>query len=145
MCFEKTMKVLKLLPNPQPSGLFLNTGIEWRYPPSKYCPFLLSTRTEHLGHSYLKHGECNSRENVVTKSETRISELGSCYFSQERLTFHCCMLCESTARRWPSVSPFVNFYLYLAGNWASPKVWHMVSPEAQNKNIAPICTPTWFR
>lgn len=50
-------------------------------------------------------------------------------------------------KRWQphlSVSPCVNLYLYLLGSWAPPKAWHMVSCEAQNKNIASICTSTCF-
>lgn len=90
------------------------------------------------------HGQGNSRENAVTKSETQISELRSCFFSQDSLKFHQGMLHENMARRQPSVSPFVNVYLYLVGNGAPPKARHMVSSEAQNKNISPICTPTWF-
>lgn len=90
------------------------------------------------------HGQGNSRENAVTKSETQISELRSCFFSQDSLKFHQGMLHENMARRQPSVSPFVNVYLYLVGNGAPPKAQHMVSSEAQNKNISPICTPTWF-
>lgn len=90
------------------------------------------------------HGRGNSRENAVTKSETRISELRSCFFSQDSLKFHQGMLHENMARRQPFISPFVNVYLYLVGNGAPPKARHMVSSEAQNKNISPICTPTWF-
>lgn len=90
------------------------------------------------------HGQGNSRENAVTKSETQISELRSCFFSQDSLKFHQGMLHENMARRQPSVSPFVNVYLYLVGNGAPPKARHMVSSEAQNKNISPICTPTSF-
>jgi len=145
VCSEKTIKVrssfciLSLLLPSQMSAASGTTHLQKRHSlPS-------SARTEHLVAVILRnHGESNPRENAVTKRETRISKLISCYFSQDRLRFHQSMLRENMARRQPSVSPFVNLYLYLAGNWAPPEAWHLVSSEAQSESIAPICAPTCF-
>lgn len=138
MCSEKTMKVLKLLLNTRPPALlklqqwvtlptFKNiTQLFPQWEPSTSVTLILRD-----------HGEGNSREHAVTKSETRNSELRSCYFSQDRLKFHRGMLPANTARRQPSASPFVNLYLYLVGNWVPPKAWHMVPPEAKIKILHP--------
>lgn len=103
----------------------------------KHPPHPPSAKIEHSQLPWGVHREGDSREIAVTQSKTRISQLRTGW----RFTEPCCV---KTWQSHLSVSPCVNLYLYLLGSWAPPKAWHMVSSEAQNKNIASICTSTRF-
>lgn len=100
----------------------------------KHPPRSPSAKTEH---SQLPWGV--TEKAIQGHKEKKNFSAESHHFSEDRLPLHWALLCEHL-----SASPCVNLYLYLLGSWAPPKAWHMVSSEAQNKNIASICTSPCF-
>lgn len=135
--------------NPQPFPTFKNVNFGGHSPPSeasaihKYPPLPPTAKTEH---SQLHWGVTEKviQEKLLwhkAKLEFLHWEATTSLRTGWRFAEPCCV---KTWQFHLSVSPCVNLYLYLLGSWAPPKAWHMVSSEAQNKNIASICTPTCF-